>query len=282
MEPPQLSIVIVNWNTRDLLARCLDSIRQYPLNAGTEIIVVDNASGDGSAEMVSSRYPHVRLLANTDNVGYAAGNNQGVREADGEMLLLLNPDTEVGPNTLCRALDCWQRHPEAAAVGARLVSTDQSVQRSVRGFPSPSNLMLELIGLSRVSPRFDRYWLRHFDYDQEQPAPQPMGTFLMISHEVWDRVGPFDEQFPIFFNEVDWLMRASGLGRTAWYCPGCVVMHVGGASTRQRRREMVLESHASLLRLLDKHYHSSRRPHLWPLRGLIRLGCLVRCGRWPS
>ncbi len=282
MGAPELSIVIVNWNTRDLLARCLDSINLHYPGGDVEVIVVDNASTDGSAEMVSAHYSQVRLLANADNRGYAAGNNQGVKEATGDHLLLLNPDTEVGPGSLNAALQCWRRHPEAAAIGARLIGPDQSTQRSVRGFPTPTNLMLELSGISRLNPRLDRYWLRHFDYDREQMAPQPMGTFLLTSRDVWGAVGPFDELFPIFFNEVDWLMRAAKQGRMAWYCPGCQILHVGGASTRQRRREMILESHRSLLRLLDKHFHASRRPLMWPLMGLIRVGCLVRCGMWPA
>ena len=150
--PITLSICIVNWNTRELLRACLQSIYRYPPNAPFEVIVVDNASSDGSAAMVQAEFPQAVLIANTENLGYARGNNQAIQQAQGEYILLLNPDTEVFPDTLNRALAFLAAHPEAGAIGAKQLFPDGRVQPSVRGFPTPANLLWEVSGLAGCSP----------------------------------------------------------------------------------------------------------------------------------
>ena len=151
--PITLSICIVNWNTRELLRACLQSIYRYPPDALFEVIVVDNASSDGSADMVQAEFPQAVLIANTENLGYARGNNQAIQQAQGEYLLLLNPDTEVFPDTLNCALAFLAAHSEAGAIGAKQLFPDGRVQPSVRGFPTPANLLWEVSGLARLFPR---------------------------------------------------------------------------------------------------------------------------------
>ena len=246
-----LSVLIVNWNTRDLLRACLRSLREHPASVETETIVVDNASSDGSAEMVRAEFPEAILVASSVNTGYARGNNLAFERARGDRLLTLNPDTEVLEGTLDRALDALARHPHAGAVSVRLVGTDGETQRSVRGFPTIANVSGDVLGIG------DAYRLTRFDYEEEGPAPQPMGTFLLFRREALEAIGdpkrPFDEGFPIFFNEVDLLKRLEERGWPAVYTPAASLLHHGGESTRQVRKAMIWESHRSLVRYLRKH-----------------------------
>ncbi|MCS7190841.1 MAG: glycosyltransferase family 2 protein, partial [Fimbriimonadales bacterium] len=205
-----LSICIVNWNTRELLRACLQSIYRYPPSEPFEVIVVDNASSDGSAAMVCAEFPQVILIANTQNLGYARGNNQAIARAQGEFILLLNPDTEVFSDTLDQAIAFLRAHPDGGAIGARQLFPDGRVQASVRGFPTPANLLFEVSGLARLFPRSRRlggYRMRWFRYDTVAEVDQPMATFLMTRRAVIQQVGLMDEAFPLFFNDVDWCYR---------------------------------------------------------------------------
>ena len=255
-----LSIIIVNWNTRDYLHRCLESIRRNPPTDEFEVVVVDNASSDGSADMVRSRYGgEVTLIANDRNAGYAKGNNQGIEAARGEYILLLNPDTEVKTFALDNLLGFAKDHPEAAAVGCRLVGTDYQVQLSCRSFPYPLAILFEYTRLSRIFPWsrfFSAYRMTWFDHAHEMEVDQPMGSCLLLSRKAIEDIGVFDTDFPIFFNEVDWCYRAKQKGWKIYFIPDAEVVHLGGASTRQCRPEMIKESHRSLKRFYEKHYKS--------------------------
>lgn len=272
---PTLSILIVNWNTRELLRDCLQSLQTYPSSEPMEVWVLDNASSDGSAQMVQTEFSTVNLLACERNLGYAAGNNLLLQRARGEYLLLLNPDTEVTEGALDTAVQYLRQHPEVAALGAKLVHPDGRVQRSVRGFPEPEAVLWEYLGLARLFPRsrrFGAYRMTWFTYDHIAEVDQPMGTFLLLSRRAVRAVGLMDERFPIFFNEVDWCYRAKRKGWKIIFHPEVVIIHHGGASTRQVRPQMVWESHRSLLRFYEKHYRQ-RLPTL--LYWLIRASVIV-------
>jgi GT2 family glycosyltransferase len=275
-----LSVLIVNWNTKDLLLACLESLFRFPPEEPMEVIVVDNASTDGSAQAVkplAESKPSLRLIASPTNAGYAKGNNMAFQEAKGEWLLTLNPDTEVFQGTLQTALDTLRRRVEDGALGGKLVSPDGSVQRSVRGFPTLPGIFGALFRIRSM----DSYTLPDFDYETEQTAPQPMGTFLLFRREALADVGdprwPFDERFPIFFNEVDLLYR---LRRKGWGCvfaPQVRVLHHGGESTRQVRPKMIWESHRSLIRYLKKHHlRWWNAPLMALVAAVIWIGALVR------
>jgi GT2 family glycosyltransferase len=272
----RLSVCIVNWNTRDYLRECLAALTAYPPKGGEiEIIVVDNASADGSAEMVAAEFPAVILIAATTNLGYAEGSNLALQRAGGDALLLLNPDVVVHPESLTRAAEFAASHPELGAFGGRLVGTDGKTQSSLRSFPDPGPVLWEYLGLSRLFSKsrvFGAYRMTWFDYESVTEADQPMGSFLWISRAAYQAVGGMDPRFPIFFNEVDWCRRAKRQhGYSIWYTPDVVVTHYGGGSTRQVKASMVRESHRSLLRFYDKHY-----PHLGPpVKWLLRTAVLL-------
>ncbi len=215
MSRPTLSIVIVSWNTRELLDACLVSIRTIPDEVTREVIVVDNASADGSAEMVARDHPQVTLIANDENRGYAAGNNQGTEVAEGEHVLLLNPDIVVLDGALDTLARFLQEHPRAGAVAPRLILPDGSVQASCRSFPTPDVVLYEALGLSRLFPRsrrFGRYRMTWWDYDDERPVDQPMASAILVRGAALNEVGEMDEQFPIFFNDVDLCKRLRDAG----------------------------------------------------------------------
>ena len=252
-----LSVVIINWNTSDYLARCLESIRANPAPGELEVIVVDNASSDASAQMVRERFGEATLIENPENLGYAEANNRGLSASRGEYILLLNPDAEVKPGTLDTLLAFGRSHPDAAAVGCRLVGPDGGIQRSCRSFPKPLGVLFEYTRLSYLFPRsrlFGSYRMTYFDYSHDAEVDQPMASCLLISRKAWDEVGKFDQDFPIFFNEVDWCYRAKQMGWKVYFTAGAEVLHHGGASTRQVKLQMVRESHRALRGFYEKHY----------------------------
>lgn len=288
---PDLSVVIVNWNTADYLRRCLVSISRCLANdapANTdrrpqiEVIVVDNASKDGSAEMVQREFPWVKLVANQANAGYAAGNNQGIKLSSGRYLLLLNPDTVVPCGALRRLVEYMDDHPEAGVVGVRLLNPDGTVQPSCRSFPEPAYLIYETLGLARLfrkSRRFAAYRMGWFDHNSEMEVDQPMGSALAVRREVFEDIGLFDEQFPLFFNEVDLCYRAKLKGWKVVFTPTVEIVHYGGRGTSQVRLKALWESHRSLVRFYRKHYRSRISLVVYLLVVLsIYVGAFVRIG----
>ncbi len=278
-----ISVLIVNWNTRDLLDACLASISRFPGSSGVEVIVVDNDSSDGSADMVRLKHSSARLIEPGSNTGYAHGNNLAMEAASGEFLLTLNPDTELFADTFDEAVAVMERLPDAGVCGAKQIFTDGTVQASVRGFPSVMGIIGDLTGLGRVLPKsgFGSYRLAGFDYEKEQIAPQPMGTFLMFRRSALASFenqkskikNPYDESFPIFFNEVDLLLRLKRAGWGAVYSPKVRILHHGGEGTKQRRKEMIWESHRSLVRYFEKHHPS---PLLFLFKLIVFAGAFVR------
>ncbi len=252
-----------------MLLDALDSIYLVPPSFPMEVIVVDNASSDGSANAVAEMFPQVILIANTDNRGYAEGNNQAIESADGEFVLLLNPDVLLPAGGLEKAVQFMQTHPDAGALGVRQVHPNGDLQRSVRGFPSPLAILWELIGISamfRKNRFFGSYRMSWFDYKYVAEVDQPMGTFLLLRSEVIKQVGMLDVAFPIFFNEVDWCLRCKRAGWKIYFTPEVEIIHYGGASTVQVGAAMAWESRQGLLRYYAKHYAS---PLYLPFRALV-------------
>lgn len=280
MSAPELSIVIVSWNTREYLEGCLTSIRDAADEVTREVIVVDNASADGTAEMVRREHPGVTLIANEDNRGYAAGNNQGIEVAVGAHVLLLNPDIVVHEGSLDTLVRFLGDHKQSGAVAPRLILPDGSVQASCRSFPTPDVVLYEALGLSRLFPRsrrFGKYRMTWWDYDDERRVEQPMASAILLRGEALEEIGGMDEQFPIFFNDVDLCKRLWDAGWEVWFTPEASMDHVGGASTGQVRRKMLTESHRSFIRFYRKHYRG--RIPWWKYYGalsLLRAGHRVR------
>ena len=283
--PPQrpVSAVIVNWNTRDYLRECLQSLEQTAIGELLETIVVDNASGDGSADMVAREFPGVTLIRSSRNLFYAAGNNLGVAEASGEYLLILNPDTEALGDAVAQLRGFLDEHPEASAVAPRLVHPDGSAQSSVRLFPTPLNVLIEVTRLSRLAPRsrvLGAYRMGWWDQSEVREVDQPMTSCLLVRRSKWEALRGMDEGFPMFFNDVDLCYRLKQSGGSLYFLPTARVLHHVGASTRQVKREMIVASHRGLERFYRKHYLG--RVPFWVYLIVVavsRVACLARLVR---
>lgn len=260
-----VSVLIVNWNTCHFLRCCLASLQTAFNGPEHEVIVVDNNSGDGSAAMVQQEFPEVKLIANSSNAGFAAGNNQAFRAAAGEVVWLLNPDTEVLPGTPETLLAALQASPRRGAVTGPLLDYETGrPQLSCRTFPRPAALWVEALGLARAFPRsrrFGFYRMSWWDYASSRPVEQPMASSLMLRREAVEKAGGlFDERFPIFFNDVDLSLRLHQAGYETWFEAGAPVHHHGGGSTRQVKRKMIAESHRALRLFYRKHYARRLNP----------------------
>lgn len=283
----RLSVCIVNWNTCDDLQACLQALTENPYTRGQwEIVVVDNASGDGSAAMVRQQFPEAILLANDANENYARGTNQALARATGDLLLLLNPDVQVLPGSLDALAHFLSEHPDAGAVAARLVHGDGRVQKSVRGFPTPSAVLFDMAGLARLFPKsrtLGAWRQTFFPYDSSAaPAPQPMASCFLLTRKAYNTVGGMDERFPLYFNDVDWCLRAKQAGQTIWYTSRATVLHGYGGTTRRNpnvQRIAAWESHRALLRFWAKHYKISG-PARALLTALVTLRAWQVTGRW--
>ena len=264
-----LSVLIVNWNTGDLLQTCLRSLEGSLAKSAleSEILVVDNASADQSAEMVRAEFPAIRLLANEENRNYAAGSNQGLAAARGEFILLLNPDTEVPPGVPEYLVKKLRAEPGWGALAPALVHPDGAVQESVRGFPTPKALFGAFSGAALLSPQSEwgAYRVRAVPHDRISLVDQPMASALLLRRAALDQVGRFDEAFPLFFNDVDLCYRLKQAGWAIAYDPRVRVVHHGGASTSQVRPEAILLSHKGLEQFYDKHYRGRIGPAVYAL-----------------
>ena len=268
-----IGAVIVTYNSDGEIGSCLDSA----MGRVESVIVVDNASSDGTLSEVRKR-PHVALLANTGNRGFAAAVNQGIQALDTPYILLLNPDAvlQTGLEELAAACD----DPGVGAAAGKLIGSDGRPQTgfSIRRFPTPLALSLEALGVNRIwrgNPVNRRY--RCLDVDPEAPADvdQPAGAFLLIRRQAWQAVGGFDEGFyPIWFEDVDFLKRARGAGFRVRYAPGAVACHGGGHSVGRipwESREVCW--YGSLMRYSFKHFRLAGRVLVW---AAVVTGCAFR------
>lgn len=252
-----LSIVIVNWNTRDLLRACLASLSDAARRIACEIIVVDNASTDGSAEMVRTAFPHVRLMALPENVGFARANNLGFAHAQGRYFLLLNPDTWLPPGALDEMTALMDRMPDVGILGPRLLNADGSLQPSCSRFPTLLNIALDCWGVSRIAPRnrvLARFKMTWWAHDTARDVDQPSGACLLVRREAWDDAGPLDERFFMYFEEVDFCWRVRQAGWRIRFTPMPQITHYGGQSSLQNLDARIAQRYASLVSFFRKQY----------------------------
>ncbi|HKD68681.1 MAG TPA: glycosyltransferase family 2 protein [Candidatus Binataceae bacterium] len=232
---PDVSVVIVSFNTRDLLRECIGTLYRQADGVSLETIVVDNASRDSSAEMIDAEFPEIKLIRSDINLGFAAANNRGFAVARGRYVVLLNSDAFPETDALRRSVEKMDRAPRVGLAGARLIGRDGSWQPSARTFPSVLNDFLALSGLaakyahSRFFGRFDRTWA-----DQQQPAQVDWvpGAYSIIRRDLLEQIGYFDERFFLYYEEVDLCRRVKAAGYQVWYWPDVVVVHLGGESSK--------------------------------------------------
>lgn len=236
---PDVSVVVVSFNTRDLLRECLETLYIHAAGLCLQTIVVDNGSRDGSADMVAAEFPQVELIRSEVNLGFGPANNRGFAVARGTYLVLLNSDAFVGEDTLRRSLDLMEAHPEVGLAGGRLVGRDGAWQPSARLFPSLLNDLFTISGLSarypgsRLFGRVDRTWA---DPNEAADVDWVPGAYSIIRKSVLDAVGWFDERFFLYFEEVDLCRRIKAAGARVRYWPSIQVVHIGGESSKTIKR----------------------------------------------
>lgn len=253
MMEPLLSIIIVSWNTRDLLAQCLASVYAHPPACPFDVWVVDNASADGSADMVRQRFHAVHLIENVENVGFARANNQAIRTSNGELVLLLNSDTIVQDGAL-GAMVAFATQSGAAIVGADVRNADGSPQWSYGPFPSVFSEALYALGLNNRGPFAGRLRAPQPPSAQGQETDWVLGAALLVRRSVLDTVGLLDESYFMFSEEVDLARRVKTAGGNVYALGGARIIHLGQQSTRQVSGAMKAELFRSKVRYFRKHH----------------------------
>ncbi|MFH1890372.1 MAG: glycosyltransferase family 2 protein [Candidatus Kuenenbacteria bacterium] len=262
----KLSIIIVSWNVREYLKKCLESIFKHTQDIDFEVIVVDNASKDNSAEMVQDKFPEANLIANKKNLGFARANNQGIGKAQGKYILILNDDTELIDNSLKKLIDLMEKNQEWAIAGCRLLNSGRSLQKSVRRFPKFFDQFLILVKLHHL-PFFKKYLnnylAKDFDYTRTQQVDQIMGAFMMVRKSVFEKIGKFDEKYFYWFEEVDLCKRAVDAGLKVFYTPQVSMIHHGGVSFCQVNWHKQIIWNHSVCRYFWKHSKKCEWLILW-------------------
>ncbi|MBE2182548.1 MAG: glycosyltransferase family 2 protein [Anaerolineae bacterium] len=253
---PLVSIVIVSWNVKALLANCLASIYETTAGLAVEIIVVDSNSGDGTVELIGRDFPHVKLLALADNVGFSRGNNLGIGISTGEYIFLLNPDTLVKPETIQQLAAYLNDHPEVGIVGPRTLNGDGTTQSTRRRFPTLLTGLFESTWLQSIAPKA----IMRCYYVQDQPddgtfeVDWVQGSALMFRREVFAQIGGMDEGFMMYSEELDWCKRAVLAGWRVDYVGGARIVHFGGKSSEQAPALTHIRFQCSKLRYFRKYH----------------------------
>jgi N-acetylglucosaminyl-diphospho-decaprenol L-rhamnosyltransferase len=273
---PPIGVAVITYETRDLLRECLASVRA---EGPSEVVVVDNASTDGSAEMVRREFPEARLQVNAENCGYGPGCNQAMALCRSPYVLLLNSDTRLEPGTLRRLARYLDENPRAAVAGPRLANPDGSLQASCFPFLGTLRMAVEKSTgrlLARVPAVRERWLLSHGPHDRPRRVPWLLGAALVFRREAFDAVGGFDPAFFMYAEEVDLCRRLQAAGWEVHFAPVATVAHVGGASTRQVRVAMAVRRVQGARLFYRRHYSPAR---VAVLEGLIRAAMLARLGR---
>jgi len=252
-----VSIVIVNWNTQDILRNCLQSIYEQAGGVHFEVIVIDNASTDGSAEMVRTKFPQVVLIENSENRGFAAANNQGLAIAGGRYVLLLNSDTVVLNSAISKIVSFADAHPEAAVVGCQVLNPDKTLQPACFMFPSILNMLLSTSYLYKLFPKnkfFGREQMTWWDRNDIREVDVVTGCFMLARREAIDQVGMMDELFFMYGEETDWCYRFKQAGWKIVFAPVGQIVHLGGASSSRMAARMTLQLRGAILQFMAKHH----------------------------
>lgn len=270
-----ISVIIVSYNTRELLANCLASlaiaIKSLPVGQQAEIIVSDNHSFDGSADMVRKEFPEVKIIENKENLGFSRANNIAIKNARGKYILILNPDTETEKETIGKMISFMEKRPEVGIATCKVELPNGQLDRDCRRhFPTPWRAFCHFTGLSKVFPKskiFDQYYMGYSPDDIEHEVDACSGAFMMIRKSAIDKVGLFDEDFFFYGEDLDWCWRFNQAGYKIIYTPITKITHYKGVSsgikkdsqhlskaTRESKRRALRESVRAMKLFYQKHY----------------------------
>ncbi|MFM7671883.1 MAG: glycosyltransferase family 2 protein [Bacteroidota bacterium] len=274
---PQLSVIIVNYRVPHFLEQCLLSVQKASGGLQVEVIVVDNASGDGSVEYLSPRFPEVRFIQSTENLGFAKASNRGFQASKGAYILFLNPDTILSENSLSGPIQFLEQRPEAGALGIQMIDGNgRFLPESKRAFPDPVTAFYKIVGLSRLFPRsarFARYHLGHLLPDTDHEIDVVSGAFFMIRRSVLEKVDLFDEQFFMYGEDIDLSHRIQQAGFVNHYFAGSTIVHFKGESTQKQSHRYVKLFYGAMSQFVEKH-----RAHAGWFRAAMQVAIALRAG----
>ena len=280
--PPELSVVIVTWSSAATVGRCLDALRTHAPPVSHEVIVVDNASSDGTLAAVRAAYPEAQVIANATNRGLPAANNQGLAASRGRAVLVSNPDALVHDGAVAAMLDVLERRPRAGCVLPSFVFEDGRRQTTVGDLPT---LLDALIG--RQAARLRRsdgsssrggFWWHGWAHDEERSVGRGLEACYLVRRDALDEVGPQDERFVLDWEGVDWMARFHEAGWEIWFTPAATVTHLGGASIRQVPVRWAFRSHMGMYRYFAKRVPRPAKPALAAavaVRGVVKVGAAL-------
>ncbi len=256
--PPVLSVIIVNYNVKEFLQQALSSLRKALQGLRAEVFVVDNASDDGSVQLVRDQFPEVKLILNQKNLGFSRANNLALKQARGEYVVLLNPDTVAQEDTFTKLLRFMQNHPDAGMVGCKILNPDGSLQLACRrSFPTPWVAFTRLAGLSYLFPKsriFGKYNLSYLPENQVSRVEAISGSFMMMRRQVLEQIGLLDEAFFLYGEDLDYCYRTSQAGWNIYYVPETQIIHFKGESSKRSRLDNLLVFYQSMALFVKKHF----------------------------
>ncbi|MFM8432007.1 MAG: glycosyltransferase family 2 protein, partial [Bacteroidota bacterium] len=257
----KLSVIIVNYNVKYFLEQCLRSVERAGSGITIETFVVDNNSVDGSLDMVQEKFPRVKTIANRENTGFSKANNQAIREATGEYILLLNPDTVVEEDTFRRTIDFMDRHPDAGGLGVKMIDgSGKFLPESKRGLPTPEVAFYKIFGLSFLFPRsrrFGKYHLGFLDKDQVHEVDVLSGAFMLLRKTTLEKTGLLDEDFFMYGEDIDLSYRIQKSGYKNYYFPDTSIIHYKGESTKKTSVNYVFVFYNAMIIFAKKHFSPS-------------------------
>jgi GT2 family glycosyltransferase len=275
----KLTVIVVNYNVKHFLEQCLFSVRNANKSIDMEVFVVDNNSVDGSVDLVKSKFPEVKLIENKENLGFSKANNQAMRLAQGEFVLLLNPDTVVQENTFMRILEFMDEHPDAGGLGVKMIDgKGKFLPESKRGLPSPSVAFYKMLGLAKLFPKsrvFGAYHLGFLDREEISSVDVLSGAFMLLRQSVLQKVGLLDETFFMYGEDVDLSYRITQAGYKNYYYPKTTIIHYKGESTKKSSVNYVFVFYKAMAIFAEKHF-TKEQAGLFGM--LIRMAIWLRAG----
>ncbi|MBI5343722.1 MAG: glycosyltransferase family 2 protein [Deltaproteobacteria bacterium] len=257
----RISMIVVSYNTREITKQCLKSIRDNVRGVSFETICIDNGSDDGTAEMIKKEFPEVVLIESRENLGYAKGNNLGIRRSAGEYVVLLNSDTVILPGAFEGIVKYMEDHPDAGAASPKLLNPDGSIQYCVRTLPDIKTAVFQSLGWHKLFPNnriTARYYRTNLDYDKVLSVDSIGTTCYVVRREALEKVGLLDEGFFMYNVDLDFNKRIKDAGFNIYYLPGSRVMHYGGVSVNRNNVRGLIEQHQGMRLMYKKHYAAKR------------------------
>lgn len=268
-----LSIVIVNYNTKELTKQTLNSIYNKERNFQYEVFVSDNGSTDGSIDMIKNEFSQVKIIKNRKNLGFAKANNVAIKRAKGRYVLLLNSDTVVVDDCLEKSLDYMDKHPNIGALGCKVVLTNGELDIACRrSFPTPEVSFYRMLRLSKFFPkskRFAKYNLTYLDENETYEVDSLVGAFMLVRREAIDKIGLLDEDFFMYGEDIDWCYRIKQDGWKIVYYPEAQIIHYKGGSSKKKNPKLIYEFYRAMYLFYNKHYKDK---YPWLITMFIYMG----------